>query len=280
MRYDCTLAALFIYLWVEVSESTLVGRERRLLRPHSLLVRSIAALIQVARPAEHDPSILVSFCAWQAMCFVESQAVFHLHPATADLSGCTRQTCLMCSLCLISMPLLVCPTYKILASHVIQYTWGSLRPKLSLRGQRVWMLFFVRMWIVLMCLARSLLLFDVWWQGRNLLWAWLMSWSQAIMCEGLQTPCSFLALSQVVLAPWNKVGKMALPCATWCSYYACRCRSVYVVFLYTWCPSEPSDFFLMKTPRNASLLSFSASIINLLLGWKLCGVCRRVCATC
>jgi hypothetical protein len=36
----------------------------------------------------------------------------------------------------------------------------------------------------------------------------------------------------------------------------------------------------MKTPRNASLLSFSASIINLLLGWKLCGVCRRVCATC
>jgi len=66
-----------------------------------------------------------------------------------------------------------------------------------------------------------------------------------------------LSRSKSVLARQTSVDNTARFCAGWCSDLASRYRSVYVGFLYTKCPSEPSGLLFTNTSRNGRVSCFS-----------------------
>jgi hypothetical protein len=90
---------------------------------------------------------------------VDAMLVLIVCSATEDLSGCSRQMCLLCSLHLVSMDLPVWPLYTLPHSHGIRYTLGTFKPKLSSTDLSIYMVFFHGIWTILMLnLPRSLLI--------------------------------------------------------------------------------------------------------------------------
>jgi hypothetical protein len=86
---------------------------------------------------------------------------------------------------------------------------------------------------------------------------------------------SRLSVSQSVVARQTNVISTACFCARWCSDLACRYSSVWVDFIYTERPSDPSGLLLSRTSKKGKLPFCSTSIVNLMFGWMLFRWCRK-----